>query len=254
MLVQAAEHLEQGDLDLGYNLILADEFQDASFENPNTQRTLAAPGRHLLAVGDDWQSINRFAGADINSMLAFEDTFGTAVELQLTRTFRCPPEIVRFSSEFVQRNPDQIRKSVSTTLPEPEDGSVHLRLADINKEAIAAELERIEALAQANGNHRPTVLALGRYSFDRDAIPSSLVPEGIDFSFKTIHAAKGLEADYVLVLNLRSRDWGFPSTVVDDPILGLAMAKPDSFLFAEERRLFYVALTRAKTRCVAHTL
>ena len=255
MLVRAAEHLEQGDLDLGYNLILADEFQDASFARTRMLKgLLAAPGRHLLAVGDDWQSINRFAGADINSMLAFEDTFGTAVELQLTRTFRCPPEIVRFSSEFVQRNPDQIRKSVSTALPEPEDGSVHLRLADINKEAIAAELERIEALAQANeGNHRPTVLALGRYSFDRDAIPSSLVPEGIDFSFKTIHAAKGLEADYVLVLNLRSRDWGFPSTVVDDPILGLAMAKPDSFLFAEERRLFYVALTRAKTQVVLLT-
>ena len=255
MLVQAAEHLEQGDLDLGYRLILADEFQDTSFARTRMLKgLLGAPGRHLLAVGDDWQSINRFAGADINSMLAFEDMFGTAVELQLTRTFRCPPEIVRFSSEFVQRNPDQIRKSVSTAIPEPETGSVYLRLADINRGTITAELERIEALAQANeSNYRPTVLALGRYSFDRDAIPSSLVPEGIDFSFKTIHAAKGLEADYVLVLNLRSTDWGFPSTVVDDPILGLAMAKSDSFLFAEERRLFYVALTRAKTQVVLLT-
>ena len=170
-------------------------------------------------------SINRFAGADINSMLAFEDTFGTAVELQLTRTFRCPPEIVRFSRVCsTQPRPDPQVGLNNTPRARRRIGSPTTRRHQY--EAIAAELERIEALAQANeGNHRPTVLALGRYSFDRDAIPSSLVPEGIDF-VQDHSRRKGTRSRLRPSTESSVQRLGFPSTVVDDPILGLAMAKP----------------------------
>jgi DNA helicase-4 len=252
MLIQAAKHLEAGDIELGYSLVLADEFQDASNARTRMLKGLVARrGRHLLAVGDDWQSVNRFAGADINAMLEFEETFGTAIELQLTRTFRCPPEIVRLSSEFIQKNPGQIPKRVTTSNPEPESGSVRWLLTDINPQAIEDELARIaKRAAEDPDGGKPTVLALGRYRFDQNLVSRSVIPKEIDYSFKTIHRAKGLEADYVLVLNLSARGWSFPASVVDDPILGLAMSKPDDFLYAEERRLFYVALTRAKKQVI----
>ncbi|MFT4543487.1 MAG: DNA helicase-4, partial [Planctomycetota bacterium] len=252
MLIQAADHLENRDVDLGYSLVLADEFQDASNARIRILKGLVAtPGRHLLTVGDDWQSINRFAGSDISAMLDFETVFGTAVELQLTRTFRCPPDIVEFSSSFVQKNPGQIAKHVTTSTPEPEPSSVRLVIADINEEAVEEELaEIVKRASKEPDTKKPTVLALGRYGFDQDLIPRSAIPEGLDFSFKTIHRSKGLEADYVIILNLSARGWSFPASVIDDPMLGLAMTKPDEFLFAEERRLFYVALTRARRQVI----
>jgi DNA helicase IV len=116
MLVRAVSHLEGGNIGAGYDLIMVDEFQDASRARARLVRALVkAPGRFLLAVGDDWQSINRFAGADLSVMTDFGAMFGRGQQLALTTTFRCPQTICDVARTFVGKNPGQFDKPSQTT-------------------------------------------------------------------------------------------------------------------------------------------
>ncbi|MHB0667120.1 UvrD-helicase domain-containing protein [Roseomonas mucosa] len=118
MINEAAEHLERGRYESPYDLIMADEFQDASRARARLCRALVQqPGRHLFAVGDDWQSINRFAGADVSVMTGFREWFGHGQVLRLEQTFRCPQELCDVSSRFVSKNPAQIPKRVWSATP-----------------------------------------------------------------------------------------------------------------------------------------
>ncbi|WP_158288620.1 UvrD-helicase domain-containing protein [Ornithinimicrobium flavum] len=106
MLVQAADHLESGRYVSPYRLVMVDELQDASQARARLTRALVAqPGRHLLAVGDDWQSINRFAGADLSVVTRFHNRFGPGPTVQLTRTFRCHQSITHTAAHFVSKTP-----------------------------------------------------------------------------------------------------------------------------------------------------
>jgi DNA helicase-4 len=250
MLVQAADYLESGRVDFGYELILVDEFQDASRARARLVRgLLAKPGRYLLAVGDDWQSINRFAGADLSVMTEFSQWFGEGTQLALTTTFRCPQTICDVASHFVSKNPKQFRKSMHSARTEP--GVPVDVLRSDNPAATLARYLEILSECVANGSvpvsHSGTITVdvLGRYHFERSVLPR-VVPASLDVTFRTVHAAKGLEADYVVVLGMVSGIYGFPSTATDDPVVQLAMPVPDTYEHAEERRLFYVALTRAR--------
>ena len=68
----------------------------------------------------------------------------------------------------------------------------------------------------------------------------------IDISFKTVHSSKGLGKDYVVVLGMEKGKYGFPSELENDPIIDSIIMDEENFPYAEERRLFYVALTRVK--------
>ncbi len=252
MLVQAADLLEAGTTDMGYDLVLVDEFQDASRARARLARALVAkPHRYLLAVGDDWQSINRFAGADLSVMTSFNQWFGDGPTLRLQKTFRSPQSICDTAAEFVAKNPRQLTKKVVSVQrdPGPTTSLVRVESRDQVAGALAAVLDDLAARVDSGEISRgPTgkisVDVLGRYRFDRDAMPSRL-PRQLDVTFRTVHSSKGLEADYVVLPNVSSGTYGFPSEVVDDPILALAMTEAGDYPHAEERRLFYVALTRA---------
>lgn len=248
MLVRAAQYLEQGKVATDYDLVLVDEFQDASRARVRlTQALVAQAGRYLLAVGDDWQSINRFAGADISVMTEFSEWFGEGPTLRLETTFRCPQSICDVATDFVSKNPRQLRKTVRS-MHEDYGAPVTVRRV-ASREAIPdAVQERLSEIASASTDRAGlfvSVDVLGRYNFDRDLMPRRS-PAGVTVNFRTVHSAKGLEADYVLIPNLTSDRHGFPSGIRDDPILNLVMAEPDPYPHAEERRLFYVALTRAR--------
>jgi len=248
MLNQAADCIEQGRWASPYELIMVDEFQDASQARARLVAGLVKePGRHLFAVGDDWQSINRFAGADLAVMTDFEDRFGKAVTLKLETTFRCPQALCDISSRFVQKNPKQLKKTVRS--PHNDVGQP-VRIVSVPDEAqIRAAIEaRISELAAEHpGRGRPTtVYILGRYRRDEACRPRSVDSARVQVEFITVHSSKGLEADHVILPRITSDTLGFPSRVVDDPVLQLAMPEGDEFEFSEERRLFYVALTRAR--------
>ena len=248
MLNQAADCIEQGRWESPYELVMVDEFQDASQARSRLVAGLVnKPGRHLFAVGDDWQSINRFAGADLGVMTGFESRFGKAVTLKLETTFRCPQSLCDISSRFVQKNPKQIRKRVRSAKPNVED-PVHIVSVKDERQVRAAVTARMQELAleHVQPGRRLRIYVLGRYRRDEIYVPSINSASGADVQFITVHASKGLEADHVILPRITSETMGFPSRVEDDPVLQLAMPSGDDVEFSEERRLFYVALTRAK--------
>lgn len=263
MLNMAAGLLEQGHYESPYELVMADEFQDASRARARLCRALVSqPGRHLFAVGDDWQSINRFAGADVSVMTGFREWIGHGQVLKLEQTFRCPQALCDVSSRFISRNPAQIAKAVRSAAPEMgpvlqafqmnrreevQDG-VRQYLAKLHQQLLAG------TVAQGR-NGRVTVFVLGRYRADRGAVPSdwkTAFGSTMDVEFLTAHRSKGREADYVILPGMINRS--FPSLRADDPVLSLAMPDGDTYPLSEERRLFYVALTRARRSVAMFTL
>lgn len=248
MLNLATDCVEQGQWNSPYDLVMVDEFQDASNARARLVAALVqAPNKHLFAVGDDWQSINRFAGADLAVMTNFEQRFGPSVTLKLETTFRCPQSLCDISSGFIQKNPLQLRKTVRSAQPHLESPVSVVRV-ESEHQIRSAIATRLNAIARASGGGRPqTVLLLGRYQKDKDYLPPSDAQHQLAVSFTTVHAAKGLEADHVILPRMTAETLGFPSRVADDPILQLAMPGGDAFENAEERRLFYVALTRARS-------
>ena len=260
MIVTAGERIDEGSFRSPYRFILVDEFQDISAGRARLLKALADQrDAELFLVGDDWQSIYRFAGSDPQIMSDCESHFGQTAQVALDRSYRLNSSVLSVSTAFVTRNPDQLRKSMRPVkaVQEPrvsiwygvEDTALHDALLAIG-----------EAWA---GRGRASVLVLGRYRlrpepWDRpragarnrlglkgwDRLRDEF--QGLDLQFKTVHSAKGLEADYVVVLGLRNDNYGFPAQVSDDPILDLVLPANERFEHAEERRLFYVALTRAK--------
>ncbi|MBR1240256.1 UvrD-helicase domain-containing protein [Bradyrhizobium sp. AUGA SZCCT0274] len=265
MLNLAATHLESGRYEAPYELIMADEFQDASRARARLCRALVQkPGRFFFAVGDDWQSINRFAGADVSVMTGFREWFGHGQILKLEQTFRCPQALCDVSSQFVSKNDAQISKKVRSATPAV--GPVLQAFQVDHREKLAYAIGRfVERLSQGvmdgsippGRNGKVTVYVLGRYNADRQYVPDSRgrFERWVDVSFVTIHRSKGSEADYVILPEMLSAPRGrsFPNTRADDPVLALAMPAGDDYPLGEERRLFYVALTRARRSVVMFT-
>jgi DNA helicase-4 len=266
MLLVAAKHVENGAYKSPFTVVLADEFQDSSRARMRLLKALTKneDGQvHLCVVGDDWQAINRFAGADISVMTEFEKTFEHATRLTLTKTFRCPRLLCDASSAFVQANPTQIRKAVSSANSYAKASLIAYGFNDLGRAESHLEgtLEQMHGFVRdgrlkPNRGDRVTVLVLGRYRSDK---PERLerwqnrFGDRLEINFRTIHASKGLEAEYVMILNAVEGTRGLPSQIDDDPVLLLAMPAPDPYPMAEERRLFYVALTRASKQVRIYT-
>lgn len=263
MLNQAAGYLEQGRYRSPYLLVMADEFQDASRARARLCRALVqAPGRHLFAVGDDWQSINRFAGADVGVMTGFTDSFGPSQVLQLSQTYRCPQALCDASSRFIARNPAQIAKQVRSSTPAqgPVLQAFQVASRDRLQDAVYQYLQRLQQQLQSGAvapgrDGRLSVFILGRYNADRSFLPAHWAQRfgaQLELGFLTAHRAKGAEADIVVLPAMLERS--FPSARADDPVLGLAMPDADPYPLSEERRLFYVALTRARRSVALFTV
>jgi DNA helicase-4 len=263
MLNLAAEHLEEGRWESPYDLVLADEFQDASLARARLCDALVRqPGRHLYVVGDDWQAINRFAGADLSVMTGFRERAGHGQVLRLEQTFRCPQELCDVAGSFVTKNPRQIRKQVRSAAPAhgpalealrvDQQGEVHRAV-----ERYMARLHRslVEGLVPAGRDGRVSVFVLGRYRSDEGYVPRYWEQDYGDrlrVEFLTMHRSKGAEADYVILPGMVEK--GFPNLRGEDSVLSLAMPEGDTFPWSEERRLFYVALTRARRSVAMFTV
>lgn len=267
MLVRAAEVLESGQATSPYDLVLVDEFQDSSAARARLVKALTqGEDKYLLTVGDDWQSIYRFAGSDVSVMTDFENWFGPSETLRLLKTFRSTQTITDVASAFVSKNPRQLKKRVTSA---HGAGGAPVVLATVKaaspnrpeqelSSAVSGYLrhlsDRLEKGDVASGpDGKVTVDVLGRYRFERALLPQQ-IPPGLIVEFRTVHRAKGLEADYELIPRAVRGTVGFPSQIEDDPVLNLVMTDPDPHPFGEERRLFYVALTRARREVAVITV
>ncbi|WP_214694260.1 UvrD-helicase domain-containing protein [Exiguobacterium sp. s160] len=260
MIIEATSLVKSGQVNLEYRYIIIDEFQDISL----SRFRLVEAIRHManarvMCVGDDWQSIYRFTGADLSLFIDFERYFGKSEILKIERTYRNSRELINVAGTFIMKNGKQIRKDLSSS----KRTRTPIRILGFKgKSDLVQSLTRvIEDIVLENGEVTSLFL-IGRNNFDikflehNAAFRVSFSKKGADIvyekhpklqiSFLTAHSSKGLEAENVVLVNAENGIIGFPNKMVDDPLLSLVLQKQEELEFGEERRLFYVALTRTK--------
>lgn len=250
MIGEATTQVLQGAWASPWKYIIVDEFQDISVTRLNLLKALRAqhPNTRIYAVGDDWQSIYAFAGSNVALLRNLSDHLGEVLRKELDLTYRFNQGLVDVACRFVQENPVQLKRKVKSRVQHDGQAPVCVRLHDGN----AVEKEIDAALAEiAEGAKKPaSVFLLGRYNFSQpnefQQLQTRWESKGLNITFQTVHKTKGLEADYVIVFGLEQGMYGFPSGVEDDPSLHVVLPDAEKFAHAEERRLFYVALTRAR--------
>ncbi|WP_290464681.1 UvrD-helicase domain-containing protein, partial [uncultured Muribaculum sp.] len=237
-----------------YDYIIVDEFQDISIDRYNFLKALrdGNPPAKLYCVGDDWQSIYRFSGSDMALFNQFPNYFGETEIARIETTYRFGEPLVSLSSQFIQRNNSQIAKRIR---PFNTQTRTDLEFYSYSDKDYCNLIGQIIAKIPSN----KSIILLGRYSFDDYYLSFTYrsSKRGTKFfyhinnreiEFLTVHKSKGLEADYVILLQCNKDIYGFPSLINDDPVLNYVLTTGDQFPFGEERRLFYVAITRAKTK------
>lgn len=238
-----------------FKYIIVDEFQDISQSRMRFLKKLIEHGNSkLYAVGDDWQAIYRFSGCDINIFLKFKEYFIDSKYCFITSTHRNSQELQNIAEKFITANPEQYKKNVKSNkhLINP----VKIMYFDDNK--YFSFIKILEDIA--NKNSCANVLLLGRNNKDVEIIESnrfyrekrdsdryiSIDFPNLNIRYMTVHASKGLEEDYVIIINADDNKYGFPNKIEDDILLNLVLSSRSRFEFAEERRLWYVALTRTR--------
>lgn len=243
LIHQAINVLEKGRFISPWKHILVDEFQDISPQRAALLAALRRQNSHtsLYAVGDDWQAIYRFSGAEMTLTTAFNQHFGEGDNCALDTTYRFNDRIGEIANGFVQQNPYQLRKPLNS-----------LSKGDKKAVTLLADDRLDDLLDKLSGYVLPEqrILVLARYHHLR---PDSLEKAAtrwpkLNIDFMTIHASKGQQADYVIILGLQEGKEGFPAPARESIMEQALLPQPEDFPDAEERRLLYVALTRARHR------
>lgn len=271
--------------DKQYKYIIIDEYQDTSKIRCDLIKSLKDKNDNckIMVVGDDWQSIYRFAGNDLNLFINFDKYLGAGLKLNIENTYRNSQELVDIASKFIMKNDLQIKKELKSfkklndnpvkAISYKEEPSIEIKY---DKDGEQYQINRdtnlnkyfnliLEDIKQKNPSAK-TIMLLGRYKSDIRFLSKELDFKKIekkdanekqkweyknsDFEFisMTIHGSKGLEADEVILFMNDKDALGFPSKIQDDEIMRFVLSKKESFPYAEERRLFYVATTRTRNR------
>ncbi|MCS2153702.1 DNA helicase IV [Scandinavium goeteborgense] len=243
LINQAINVLEKGRFVSPWKHILVDEFQDIS---PQRAALLAALRKQnsqttLFAVGDDWQAIYRFSGAQLSLTTAFTDYFGEGDNCALDTTYRFNSRIGEIANRFIQQNPHQLSKPLNS-LTTGDKKAVTL-LPDDQLDAL---LDKLSGFAKPEQR----ILIMARYHHLKPAALEKAATRWpkLQIDFMTIHASKGQQADYAIVLGLQEGQDAFPAPARESIMEQALLPQPEDFPDAEERRLLYVAMTRARQR------
>ncbi|MBM7035340.1 UvrD-helicase domain-containing protein [Vibrio ulleungensis] len=255
MISKSLDYVQSGKFKSPWKYILVDEFQDISEPRARLVKALRdnAENSSLFCVGDDWQAIYRFSGADVRLTTDFEQYFGTTSKTTLDKTFRFNSAIGSVATKFVTQNPVQLRKEISSLVELIHPAISIIRQGD-EEQGISSLDKALTSISNLVAASKKTsenkVYLLSRYwhklpdanylKWLRQRYPT-LNLENLSF-----HASKGKEADYVVILGLGSGKHGFPSEKQIPPLIEALLPQGDEFKHAEERRLFYVAITRAR--------
>lgn len=235
---------------LSFKEIIIDEFQDTSPLRLNfIKEIIKNTNANLTVVGDDFQSIYKFSGCDLNIFLNFENYFPNTKIHRLETTYRNSNQLIKIAGNFVMKNNAQFKKDLKSNISLNHPIKIIYYFNKYN--TLYKTIKHIN-----NGE----ILILGRNNFDiYKFIPKEKITWLKDGYFKldnknfnlrylTVHKSKGLESDNVILINLENSTLGFPSQIKNHQIISL-IDKKENFLYEEERRLFYVALTRTKNYC-----
>lgn len=247
-----------------YEYIIVDEYQDVSIQKYNLIKRLSDLfDAKIVAVGDDWQSIFGFSGSDVSLFTNFCDMMGYGEIIRITNTYRNSQELIDVAGEFISKNISQFQKNLTSNkhLNKP----IELTYYDTEKKNEKSKIINEIIKEIYFKNHKSNILLIGRYNSDIDELLESKYfklgnkeqskiickeIEQIDVTFLTIHSSKGLGFDNVIILNALDGTYGFPSKKKDEPLIDIFKDKEyeKNIPFPEERRLFYVALTRTKNK------
>ena len=276
MINKASDCIVKNGLDLPYKYIIVDEYQDTSFTRYNLLRNICdSIGAKIMVVGDDWQSIYSFSGCDVNIFTKFDNFFDVCETRYIEKTYRNSQQLIDASSNFVMKNPDQTRKELKSS--KSLECPIKIVKFDNDFDEILKFELIIKNIINQSKFENKKILILGRNNKDifnllknfnvknedgkrkfeilgdedklrRDKFVKIVYRESpdVNIEYRTVHQSKGLECDNVILINLKNWRAGFPNKMVDDPVLNFVKRNGDSFSYAEERRLFYVALTRTK--------
>lgn len=262
MINDAVVKLRKGGLVHKYKYVIVDEYQDTSFTRYNLLKEVQnVTGAKVVVVGDDWQSIYGFTGCNVNLFSQFDKYFNHPKMVKINVTRRNSQKLINVAGDFIQENnKNQIPKKL---LSEKIKNEKPIKIFEYvsRAEEVLALMNILNKISEEKSDAE--ILILGRNNKDIFEISCREIFEitefkdftKIDYSFKpdlkiefrTVHKSKGLEADYVVVLNLNNQINGFPNKIANDPILDFVIDKEDENIdYPEERRLFYVALTRTR--------
>ena len=262
----AIRYLRSGQIKTRYRYIIVDEYQDLSLLRQEFLRLLIESSQaSLFAVGDDWQAIYSFSGSRVDFTLNFRKFWGDFSLHRISKTYRFGSTLASLSSSFIMQDHTQIRKQIQS---QKED--VLEPVVEISGDSERLDLEVLTYYFESLPENS-SILLLGRFQIDQFRLVHcskfKLTPDGIEFQtrpdlkirFLTVHQSKGLESDYVIILNNREAKLGFPAHVKDPPLKAELVKiaeelRLDQASVNEERRLFYVALTRAKKQVILLTV
>ena len=220
-----------------YSYIIIDEYQDTSDSKYLLiKRIMDKFNINIMAVGDDYQSIYSFTGCNLKMFTNFKKYFNKSKIIKMKNTYRNPYDIVEISRRFILKNRNQINKRLKSN--KHLNDSINVVYIKNEEEAFLKIIEDID-----------NIFVLGRNNKDLDNIKSLNVDRNI--KYLTVHKSKGLEEDYVIVLNVIDDSLGFPNKIKENEVLNYLMNYNH---LEEERRLFYVALTRAKKKVFLFTI
>lgn len=276
--VQLLKEVKEMKQKLDFKYIIVDEYQDISRQRFDLTKELSqVTDAKIIAVGDDWQSIYAFSGSDITLFTEFIDKMGYGKLLKIVKTYRNAQEVIDIAGGFIQKNASQIKKALESPKHISDPVIIYTYDPALKKQgmdnrsganyaiahAVEVALGQIVEYNKAEGRGpKSSILLLGRFGFDGYGLEKSGLFEYVnrggkvrsvkypklDITFMTVHSSKGLGYDDVIVINGRNETYGFPAKIEDDPVLKLVTKEDKSIEYAEERRLFYVAMTRTKNR------
>ncbi|MEZ8117274.1 DNA helicase IV [Vibrio splendidus] len=246
MISRATQYVEKGKFISPWKFIMIDEYQDISPDRLALVEALCnqSKAQHqasIFAVGDDWQSIYQFAGADVDLTTGFKDRFESSTIHHLDTTYRFNNQLGAVANRFVQENPIQLPKELNSFKQQKQKAVYSAPSKEVEK--ILDQINR-----QVKGKASKSVLLLGRNHYHKPELLEDWkkIFTSIDIKFMTCHGSKGKEADFVIILCVDEGQ--FPTKKKQLHIDGALTESSDAFPYAEERRLFYVAMTRAKEK------
>ena len=186
-----------------------------------------------MVVGDDWQSIYSFTGSNLEIFTNFKKMFPNSKIIKLKNTYRNSKELIKITEKFINKNRKQIKKKLKSKKSIKHAINIYYYDQDIK--------EVLNKIIKENKNEK--LIILGRNNKDINKIP-----EEHKNKYMTIHKSKGLESENTIIINLENKYDSLPSKITDSEFLKYVKSNIDNYPYAEERRLFYVALTRTKNK------
>lgn len=244
---------------MNYDYVIIDEYQDTSISRYSLINALKKlTNAKIIAVGDDFQSIFRFTGCNLDIFVNFNKYFSNPKIMKIENTYRNSYSLIKVAGDFIMKNDNQIKKNLKSNKELYKPIIIYYYDSTNYKSILKKSVDNLiinlktKSIYIIGRNHKDLneVLSTGLFKIKKvinnQTILEYIENKDIYIKFSTVHSSKGLEDENVIIINLKNSQAGFPNKMSDDEILNYVTNNKENYLYEEERRLFYVALTRTR--------